>query len=83
MQGEGGGALDFSFIFKSVCDGVRMYFILLCERGGERQPLKMLLIIASEYCLSKTSAKKTDTQRKPTIRKMGSDDLNNVNLEAS
>lgn len=35
MQGEGGGgALDFSFIFKSVCDGVRMYFILLCERGG-------------------------------------------------
>lgn len=43
----------------------------------------MLLIIAAEYCLSKTSAKKTDTQRKPTIRKMGSDDLNNVNLEAS
>lgn len=60
-----------------------MYFILLCERGKKRQPLKMLLIIAAEYCLSKTSAKKTDTQRKPTIRKMGSDDLNNVNLEAS
>lgn len=83
MQGEGGGhstsVLSLSqFVMVSEC-----ILFSYVSGGGERQPLKMLLIIASEYCLSKTSAKKTDTQRKPTIRKMGSDDLNNVNLEAS